>query len=196
MAWREPRCRVACSSIRRERAKPSTDAPPAAKSARDRGRNTEDLCTFQRTAELQLQFIMDTDPRRTDGGDLRLDSPGTVNGVPVHRRYPQPPPLVEAQSVEIVVGGYQPQPPAPLRCGYLLRRRQQGTADARTPPLLEQGKDPRPVRRRRRQFQQFHAVAEGVICVYPVVTREWFIGAHNHAGLGQPLYQIGQALDQ
>jgi hypothetical protein len=73
---------------------------------------------------------MDTDPRRTDGGDLRLDLPGTVNGVPVHRRYPQPPPLVEAEGVEIVVGGYQPQPPAPLRCGYFLRHRQQGTADA------------------------------------------------------------------
>ena len=43
------------------------------------------------------------DPERPHLGDLRLVFPGPVDGPPVHGHQPEPPPLVEAEGVEVVV---------------------------------------------------------------------------------------------
>ena len=61
--------------------------------------------------DLQLELVAERDPVRAGLGDGRLDRGArAVHGTRVDPREPEPAPLVEAERIDVVVRGHEPEP--------------------------------------------------------------------------------------
>jgi hypothetical protein len=83
----------------------------------------------------ELDLIAQRDPVGARRRDLRLEAgPAAVNGTAVHPHQAEAAALVETQRINVVVGGNDPQPGAPVPPGQLPGRLDQG--GPRPVPLL------------------------------------------------------------
>jgi hypothetical protein len=62
----------------------------------------------------QFQLVVKGDAERAHHRDARFNPAGLVDGTLMDGYEAKPPPLVETEGVQVVVGRYQPEAPAPL----------------------------------------------------------------------------------
>src|SRR4051794_40856714 len=84
--------------------------------------------------QLQLELVSEWDAVGAHGGDLRLEgAPTLVDRPGTEPRQAEAATLVEAQGIDIVVGGHHPEPGAPGSTCGVDDGRDQGRPDAAAP---------------------------------------------------------------